>query len=186
MRLRDLSDGHAWSQFIELYFPLVFRCLRRNGLQDADAADVAQEVLRSVAAAMPGFTYDASRGSFRGWLLAVTRSRLVKWWHAKKRAGTQLGETELGDWAEREATEQERAAWEADFRQSLLDVALERVRPLVQPATWQAFWRTSIDGQPAEEAAASLQMSVGAVYVARSRVIAKLRTAMRELELEET
>src|SRR5690349_547511 len=68
VRIRDAADHQAWRQLVGLYAPLVYRFLRRRGLQDADAADLTQDVLRAVSAAAPGFEYDAGRGSFRGWL----------------------------------------------------------------------------------------------------------------------
>jgi RNA polymerase sigma-70 factor (ECF subfamily) len=186
LRLRDLRDAEAWTQFVKLYLPLVFAYLRRQRLQEADAADVAQDVLRSVAAALPGFEYDAARGSFRGWLLAVTRSRAAAWWNSHRRQALPVTDSALVGWLDQQATDDERAAWEDDFRRSLLALAIEKVRPLVQPATWQAFWRTSIEHQPAEQAAAELGMSIGALYVARSRVIGRLRQAIQEIETQET
>src|SRR5437764_15234745 len=76
VRLRDTADHEAWRQLVELYAPLVYRFLRRRGLQDADAADLTQEVLRSVASAIDSFEYDPRRGSFRGWLFTVARNKL--------------------------------------------------------------------------------------------------------------
>jgi RNA polymerase sigma-70 factor (ECF subfamily) len=186
LRLRDLRDAEAWSQFVALYLPMVFKYLRRRGLQDADAADVAQEVLRSVAAALPGFAYDASRGSFRGWLLTVTRSRAANWGQARRRQPAALTDSALRDRVDQRSADAERRTWEDDFRESLLALATERVQPGVKPATWQAFWRTSVLHQPAESVAADLGMSLGTLYVARSRVLARLRAAVRELEAQET
>ena len=185
LRLRNLGDAEAWSQFVRLYLPLVYEYLRRRGLQDADAADVAQNVLTSIAGAMPGFVYDPGRGSFRGWLLTVTRSRAVEWWQKERRQAAVASGFAAAEWADQEAAGAERAAWEDDYRHALLACAAERVRPQVQESTWQAFWRTSLESQPVEAVAASLGMSVGAVYVARSRVMARLREAIGELEMHE-
>jgi RNA polymerase sigma-70 factor (ECF subfamily) len=186
LRLRNLRDAEAWSQFVSLYLPIVFKYLRRHGLQDADAADVAQEVLRSVATALPGFDYDPARGSFRGWLLTVTRSRAATWWQARRRQAAPQADSILTDRLDQEALESERPAWEEDFRQSLLALAMERVRPTVKPATWQAFWRTNVEHHPAEAVAAELGMTLGTLYVARSRVLARLRAVVRELESQES
>src|SRR5262245_8475014 len=76
VRIRDGSDRDAWQQFVEVYAPVVYRYARRRGLQDADAADLMQEVMRSVAAAAGRLDYDPTRGSFRGWLFTVTRNKL--------------------------------------------------------------------------------------------------------------
>src|SRR2546421_5874988 len=72
IRIRDAGDREAWQQFVALYAPLIYGLARHRGLQDADAADVTQEVLRAVANAAPGFDFDPERGSFRGWLYTVT------------------------------------------------------------------------------------------------------------------
>ena len=72
VRIRDPGDREAWRQFVALYAPLIHRLARQRGLQDADAADLTQDVLRAVAMAAPGLVYDPSRGSFRGWLFTVT------------------------------------------------------------------------------------------------------------------
>src|SRR5579864_7281761 len=76
VRLRDPRDGVAWQEFVDLYAPLVYGWARRKGLQDADAADVTQEVFRGMAGAVANLEYDASRGAFRGWLFTVTRNKI--------------------------------------------------------------------------------------------------------------
>src|SRR6476646_9131228 len=76
VRLRDVRDDEAWGQFVELHAPLVFGWVRARGLQDADAADLTQEVLRAVASSLPAAGYDPAKGAFRGWLYAVTRNKL--------------------------------------------------------------------------------------------------------------
>ena len=73
LRLRDQQDDAAWTRFVDVYGPLVFRYAQRRGFQDADAADLTQDVLQSVARAMRSFQYDQTRGSFRGWLFTATR-----------------------------------------------------------------------------------------------------------------
>src|SRR5260370_41571942 len=79
VRLRDPRDGPAWTQFVDLYAPLVYGYLRKQGLQDADAADVSQEVLGAVAGAVGRFEYDPRRGTFRNWLFTVVRRKLSHW-----------------------------------------------------------------------------------------------------------
>src|ERR1700730_3538749 len=77
VRLRDARDERAWSQFVDLYAPLVSGYARRHGLKDADAADLMQGVLRSVAIAVRRLDYDPRRGSFRGWLFTIVRNQLA-------------------------------------------------------------------------------------------------------------
>jgi RNA polymerase sigma-70 factor (ECF subfamily) len=77
--MRDPRDGSAWSQFVDLYAPLVFGYARKQGLQDADAADLAQDVLLAVAGAIGRLEYDPARGAFRNWLFTIVRRKLAKW-----------------------------------------------------------------------------------------------------------
>src|SRR5947209_3674827 len=80
VRLRDPLDEAAWAEFIDLYTPLVYGYARKQGLQDADAADLTQEVLGALAGAVGRLEYDPHRGAFRNWLFTVVRRKLVDWW----------------------------------------------------------------------------------------------------------
>src|SRR6185436_17403531 len=102
LRLRDVEDADAWREFVRLYTPLVFGHCTRHGLQEADAADVAQEVMRVAAEAMPEFQYDAQRGKFRGWLLQTTRNRLHKFFARQHRAPQPASETTLERFLDRQ------------------------------------------------------------------------------------
>lgn len=175
LRLRDVEDAQAWSEFVDLYTPLVFGHCRRHGLQEADAADVAQEVMQIAAQRLPGFEYDSHRGKFRGWLLQTTRNRLFKFFDRQKRAPSPASETTLGRFVEGEAGADEQERWEEEYRQRLFDWAAEKARPEFQSPTWDAFWLTAIDSLSVKEVAAKVGISLGAVYVARSRVTARLR-----------
>lgn len=175
LRLRDMEDAEAWREFVRLYTPLIFGHCTRHGLQEADAADVAQEVMRVAAQAMPEFEYDPQRGKFRGWLLQTTRHRLHKFFARRHRSPQPASETAIERFVDGEPGADERARWEEDYRQRLFDWAAEKARPEFQAATWDAFRRTAVDSVSVKEVAAQLGISVGAVYIARSRVIARLR-----------
>jgi len=175
LRLRDAADADAWSEFVRLYTPLIFGHCRRYGLQDADAADIAQEVMRVAARSLPEFQYDSQRGKFRGWMLQTTRHRLHKFFTRRDRAPQPASDTTLQRFLDREPDQSEQARWEEDYRQRLFDWAVEKSRPEFQPATWEAFQLTAVDAVSVKEVAGQLGISVGAVYIARSRVIARLR-----------
>src|SRR5262245_38664286 len=175
LRLRDVEDMEAWREFVRLYTPLVFGHCRRQVLQEADAADVAQEVMRVAAQAMPKFQYDASRGKFRGWLLQTTRHRLHKFFARERRAPQPASETAIERFLDQEPGADEQARWEEDYRQRLFDWAAEKARPEFQSATWDAFWLTAVESVSVKEVARKLGISIAAVYIARSRVMARLR-----------
>ena len=182
LRLADGRDARSWAQFVDIYAPLVFQFARRRGLQDADAADVAQEVLSAVSRAMSRGQYVSGKGTFRGWLLTIARNEVHSLLASRQRreqpGGGTTAQLEL---AARPGAE-EIAAWEADHQQRLFAWAAERVQAEVQPATWQAFQRTAIEGASGEAVAAELGMSIAAVYLAKSRVMKRLREVVREVE----
>jgi RNA polymerase sigma-70 factor (ECF subfamily) len=186
LRIRDAGDKDAWLQFVDLYAPLVYRLARRRRLQDADAADLTQDVMQAVSGAAQRLEYDPQRGSFRAWLFTVARNRLNNFLLASKRraehAGTPSAQ-ELLD--EQPAREHEEAIWEQEYEQRLFDWAAEQVRGNFQNSTWQAFWRTAVEGHAPAAVAAELGLSVGAVYIAKSRVLARLREHIRRIQGDE-
>jgi RNA polymerase sigma-70 factor (ECF subfamily) len=181
-RIQDPADHQAWSQFLEIYTPLVYRLLRRKGLQDADAADVSQEVFRTVARSVKDFRGGSGKGSFRSWLAAVSRSRLVDFAHRRNRQVPGTGDTKMIALLEQQPSPDEDEVFEDEYRKRVLEWAAEKIRGQFQDSTWQAFWQTNVEGKPTEEVAASLGMSLGAVYIARSRVLARLKKQIELLE----
>jgi RNA polymerase sigma-70 factor (ECF subfamily) len=184
VRIRDLRDAAAWAEFVDLYGPLIYSYCRRHGLQDADSADVTQDVLCSVARAMSDFRYDARRGSFRSWLFTVARTKRIDFVARKGRHPEPNGDSELierlnqlpaSDPGDLDAVE-----WERAFEQRLLDWVSAQVRSEVTEATWKAFWMTAVEETSSQKVAEILGMSVGAVYAARYRVLSRLREKTRE------
>jgi RNA polymerase sigma factor (sigma-70 family) len=182
VRIRDARDREAWGQFVEIYAPLVYDMARRRGLQDADAADLTQEVLRSVSGAIERLDYDPGRGTFRGWLFTVTRNALNTFFESQRGVPRGSGDSSVQAWLENQAgPDEESAEWDREFRQRILDFATEQVRLAFEEATWRAFAQTAIEGKPAKDVAASLGMTVGAVYIARSRVLGRIKDEVRKL-----
>jgi RNA polymerase sigma-70 factor (ECF subfamily) len=181
VRLRDPRDGAAWGEFVELYAPLVYGYLRKQGLQDADAADLCQDVLGAVAGAAGRLEYDPARGTFRSWLFTVVRRKLSNWRRARRCRPRAPDGSEARRLLE-ECPAPAEADWEAAWQWRLLVWACGQVRRDVTGSTWQAFWRTFIDGQPSRQVAADLGLSVPAVYLARSRVLARLKDLVRSVE----
>jgi RNA polymerase sigma factor (sigma-70 family) len=183
LRLRDPQDGGAWGEFVDLYAPLVYGYLRRQGLQDADAADLCQDVLLAVAGAVGRLEYDRAKGAFRNWLFTVVRRKLANWRRDQKNRpnGGDGGATHqlLEQYTEPEGGQ---AEWEAQWEERLFAWACEQVRGDVTEATWKAFWRTAVDDQPGKQVAADLGLSVAAVYRARSRVLARIKELVRSVQ----
>lgn len=182
VRIRDGGDADAWAEFVEIYAPLVYRLARRYGAQDADAADLTQEVLKTVLRAAPGFVYDPARGTFRGWLLTVARNQLRKWADANRRHPPLNGGDDPRLLEEVPAPAEEAARWDQEYHQRLFEWAAEKVRPQFRPPTWQAFWQTMVEGREARAVAAALGLSLGAVYIARSRVLARIREQIQQID----
>lgn len=154
LRLRDARDSAAWAQFVDVYAPLVYGFGRRHGLQDADAADLTQDVLRAVAAAAGRLEYDPERGSFRGWLFTIARNKLRNFLAARQRQVQGSGDTGIQRQLQEQPDAAESGEWDREYEQRLFAWAAEQVRGGFEDATWQAFWQTAVDGKKPAEAAA--------------------------------
>jgi RNA polymerase sigma-70 factor (ECF subfamily) len=161
-------DQRAWQEFVDHYAPLIYRWCRRHNLQDADAKDVTQQVLLKLANHLPDFSYDPTK-SFRAWLRTLSYHAWVDFLSDRKQRGT--GDSEA--WsvlATVESREDLLQRIDDEFDLERLERAMARVRERVEPATWDAFRLTAIEGVPAAEVARRLGKKVATVYVARSNV----------------
>ena len=175
-RIRDLSDSQAWAQFVESYAPVVLGYALRHGLQEADADDLAQEVFRAVARAAPELRYDPARGRFRAWLFTVTRNKLRNLLAAQKRDRCDNGDSRgAGFLARQPAPAEEADLWDRECRRQLFRRAAEQVQGQFEETTWKAFWRVAVEGGEPAAVARQLGISLGAVYIAKSRVLKCLR-----------
>jgi RNA polymerase sigma-70 factor, ECF subfamily len=175
----------AWERFVDLYGPLIFYWGRRHALNDDDAADVMQEVLAAVARTIDRFQHAPERGRFRGWLWTITRNKLRD---HRRRLERQVNLAESGELAC--ALESLPEEWSDDASEqsrqevgSLIRRALELIRSEFQPQTWNAFWRSVMDGQPSSQIAEELGLSENSVRQAKSRVLRRLRAELGDLEL---
>jgi RNA polymerase sigma-70 factor (ECF subfamily) len=186
VRLRDGRDQEAWREFVRLYAPVVYGFARKRGLQDADAADVMQDVLRSVAGAAGHLEYDPRRGSFRGWLHTVTRNKLYDFLDSRRRHARASGDSGVQERLEEQVAPAEDGAdaWDREYERRLASLAMERIRGEFQESSWRAFWLTAVEGKSTREASAALSLSAGAVYVAKSRVLARLREEVKKMREE--
>lgn len=182
VRIRDARDAEAWREFVRLYSPLVYRFARRKGLQDADAADVTQDVMRAVMTSVRRLDYDPDRGSFRGWLFTLAHRRLYDFLGSRARECRGTGDSDVQSRLEAQPARDDEEQWNREYQRHLLAWAAERVRDSFQESTWSAFWQTAVEGRSGKEVAEQLGMTVAAVYLAKSRVMARLKECVRELE----
>jgi RNA polymerase sigma-70 factor (ECF subfamily) len=184
LRLRDPQDHEAWVEFATLYEPVLYRLLRRNGLQDADAREIMQELFLAVSRSIDRWDPAKERGSFRGWLRRVARNLVINWLKRRERHVVAIGGSGLQEMLDLlpAAEGPETAEFDRELRRALFRRAAEQVRGEVQPPTWQAFWETGVVGTSPADAAEKLGMAVGAVRVAKCRVLARLRAVVTEWE----
>ena len=175
-------DAIAWERMVALYGPLVLSWCRGLGLRDADAADVFQDVFQAVAVHLSGFHHGRSGGTFRGWLRTITRNKVHDHYRRREREPAGVGGSEA-----RRVFDQLAGALPPDAPEEvtaeaeLLHRALAMIREEFEPRTWSAFWQTAVEGRLVADVAADLAMTPGAVRVAKSRVLHRLRTDLGDL-----
>ena len=174
-RIRDGADSDAWAQFVDLYGPLIYRYARRKGLQDSDSADLSQSVLHEVAQSIDRFDYDPSLGRFRNWLFVIARHKLSRHYRAAEKHPEATGDTATLDLLRETAGQDESDEWEEEYRRHLVAWASDQIRSEFNEKTWTAFCRTAIDGEKPADVARDLQMKTGSVYMAKNRILKKLR-----------
>ncbi|MEM9825228.1 MAG: sigma-70 family RNA polymerase sigma factor [Planctomycetota bacterium] len=188
LRLRDRDDADAWSNFVADYGPMLYRFVRSRGLQDADASDLVQDVMRSVGMAIGRLDYAKEKGGFRAWLFTITRNKLATFFEKRKRIGPTANDTAQFELLNQQAdlSDELQQQWELEHQRTLAAQAMKSLQATIEPKTWSAFELTALAGMSAEEAGKQIGMSKGAVYVARSRVTAKLRNEIQKQLAEET
>jgi len=185
LRLRDCEDEAAWSEFVQIYQPLIRNLVRRKGFQEADAAELTQDVLLVVMRAVKRFEPDRQRGSFRGWIFTITRRLLINFLSSPARRLVGSGRTSVLErlLEQPNRNEAESQVFDLELKRRLFEWAAKRVKEQVEPATWEAFWRTAVLAMPVTKVGHELGLKPGAVYVAKSRVMHQLRLAV-EKQLE--
>lgn len=174
--LRQTSPGQeSWTRFVNLYTPLLFYWARKLGMRDADAADLVQDVFTILVRKLPSFNYDPDKG-FRDWLRTV----LVNKWrnHVRDNARRVRDDASLADLADEGDVD---ALTEAEYHEYLLSHMLTFMRERFSTNTWKACWEHVVMDRSAAEVAADLGISVGAVYVAKSRVVSRIRQELAGL-----
>lgn len=181
-RLRDHSDAEAWEHFVNIYGPLVYRFGRQHGIQDADAADLAQDVLREVSTSITGFDYNPEIGRFRSWLFLIARRTLGKKFRAQHRVPLATGDTKFLKQLGEHPDDQQKEHWNNEYRMRVFQWSCDEISGDFAETTWQAFWRTAVQGQKPADVAEALQMKPGSIYVAKNRVLRRLREKIASVD----
>jgi RNA polymerase sigma-70 factor (ECF subfamily) len=188
IQLKDPENRPAWESFVRLYGPLLYGFGLRRGIPRDEADDFAQDVLLQVSRSMERFEYDPAAGTFRSWLFQVARHVLMNRNRALScRPGLTGGSSMMRvaeDSLAHEAEEKLRQEWELEYRRQLFARAAARIEAEVDPQIWAAFWRTAVLEESAEAVAADLGIAIGTLYVRRSRLLARVKQAVGELEAE--
>jgi len=185
-QLKDPAEISAWDRFVAIYRPAIVAVARRRGLALADADDVAQEVFAAVAGAVHRFDPDreavaasAPRARFSTWLSTIADRKAID---ALRRSRVRPASGHAFDAVAARDTDSRLLRFEV--RKRLFRAAAADLQDEVSPTTWEAFWRTAIDGDSAERVATTLGMTAGAVYAAKARTMRKLVERIRMLESE--
>jgi len=188
-RLRDLDDHDSWQEFFDTYWKLIYCAALKSGLPDDEAEDVVQETIIGIAHKMEKFQYEPEKCSFKGWLMHVTRRRIID--HLRK---GQTRPQSVGGWTSPDDTSTgepalqipDRAAetaferiWDDEWQKNLVDAAMERVKRKVKPEHYQIFHLNSVKNMPARDIAILTGVSTAKVYVVQHRVA---RLVKREVE----
>ncbi len=172
---RGRSAG-AWDRLVALYTPLLHAWLTSAGLQPADRDDLAQRVLAVLVERLPGFEHNGRPGAFRAWLRGIVVNFLREFWRGRPAVSSDSVLSQLAD-PEGGLSR----VWDEQHDRHILHALMEQVRPEFTEPTWRAFRRVALDGAPARDVAAELGLSVNAVLIAKSRILARLREEARGL-----
>lgn len=183
LRVRDPNDADAWNQFSTLYRPVILRLARRKGIQTADAEDLAQQVLLSVAGAIERWQPDQQRARFRTWLQTIVRNAILN--AVQRRLPDQAAggdcDSERFEINPNTRTVDEETLRD-EYRRELFQRAAQQIHGEFAEDTWDSFWKTAVQGIDIEALSSQSGRTRGSIYAARSRVMKRLREAIEELE----
>lgn len=185
-RVKDLGDGAAWSEFVGIYQPSIMRMVRRRGLQEADALDVIQQVFVSVAKSIESWSPVSGGPPFRAWLATIARNAITNALARKPIDGAQGGSSFVNQLQSIPAASSLAATRSELMRETKHQAVLwaaEQIQGEFSSDVWQCFWMTAIEGKSVAEVASMLNRSTGSIYVARYRVVARLKVKVHDLSL---
>ena len=187
-RLRNLDDQDSWQEFFDTYWKLIYCAAVKAGLSDPEAEDVVQETVTGVAHRMPAFRYEPEVCSFKGWLMHITRRRIIDRLRRRQTqpqrfeplpSDTTTAGLQIPDSAAERAF---KGVWDEEWEKNLVDAALERAKRQIKPEHYQIFYLHSVKNMPARDVGELVGVSVAKVYVVRHRVAQLLKREVRRLE----
>lgn len=184
LRVRDRSDQQSWMEFVEIYGPLIQRFAISRGVDRDTAPDVTQDVLQNVVKAMQSFEYDPEKGTFRSWLFTIIRREIIR---TAKKANKKPGLANKADpehLLERLPAEDSQD-WDRDYQKRLVQWAMGKIKREFSDKTWRAFICTAVQGDSPKEVSAELDLSAGAIYVAKSRILKRLTEQVHSVDEDE-
>jgi RNA polymerase sigma factor (sigma-70 family) len=189
-RLKDWRDEDSWREFFETYWRLIYDVALRTGLDDAAAQDVVQETVLAAAKQLPGFKYDPSKGSFKAWLLQITRRRIAESLRVQYRAKGRKAGVEPEPASDNPGSEESEAAgppefdalWDAEWNSHLAEAVMQRLKSKVNPKHFQAFELLTVQGWSPMEVSRTLGINIAQVYLIRSRVRRLVKDEAAKLE----
>lgn len=176
-RLRQSPDDDSWQRLAEIYTPLLRVWICKYDVQPNDADDLVQRVLMTVADELPAFEHNQRTGAFRSWLRKILVNRLREHWRSRQYRPIATGNSDFRQQLDELADDRSGVSemWDREHDEFVMKRLMEIVRPQFEPQTWQAFSRQVVDGERADAVADELGMKIGAVYMAKSRVLNALR-----------
>ncbi len=174
-------DPEGWSRLVNTFGPIVYGWCRSSGVPESNAADLVQEIFTSVARGIGNFQREKPVGSFRSWLATITRNRVRDYFRRQAKYQQAQGGTEAWERLQQHADSLDSSISADAIESPLVRRVVESVRAEFEPATWQAFWMTTVAGKQASEVAETVGISVASVYQAKSRILRRLRARMSEI-----
>jgi RNA polymerase sigma-70 factor (ECF subfamily) len=189
-RLADWRDQKNWQEFFETYWKLIYSVAIKAGLTDSEAQDVVQETIITVAKRVDGLKYDPALGSFKGWLLHITRWRITDQFRKREPADATTPKRKRGDTSRTATIERAadpagfdlEAAWDTEWKDNLIAAAVARVKQKVDGKQYQIFDCYVMKEWPAKKVAKELGVSITQVYLAKHRVSALMKKELKSLE----
>jgi RNA polymerase sigma-70 factor (ECF subfamily) len=189
-RLRNWQDQGSWREFFDTYWKFIYSMAIRSGLSDQEAEDVVQETVISIAKKMPEFQYDPERCSFKGWLMHVTRLRIMDQLRRRSPHSQQVAFSDRDSSqtptvervADPSAHKDLEGAWEEEWERNLVDAAMERVKLRVKPEHYQVFYLSAVKGLATNEVARSLQINAARVYLIRHRLAKEVKKEIERIK----